>query len=54
LVAPEYLGRAELEEMTQQITEEVERALAVAVNSASLPADELHTDVFALGVDAPR
>jgi len=32
----------------------VEHALAVAVNSDMLPTDELHTDVFASGVNAPR
>ena len=47
LVAQGHLGRDELEAMRQQITDEVEQALAVAVNSDMLPTDELHTDVFA-------
>jgi TPP-dependent pyruvate/acetoin dehydrogenase alpha subunit len=54
LVAQGHLGRDQLAEISQQITDEVEQALAVAVNSASLPTDELYTDVFAPGVDAPR
>lgn len=54
LVAQGHLGRDELEAMRQQVTDEVEQALAVAVNSPGLPADDLYTDVFAPGVDAPR
>lgn len=54
LVAQGHLGRDELEAMTARITDEVEQALAVAVASDMLPADELHTDVFAPGVDTPR
>jgi pyruvate dehydrogenase E1 component alpha subunit len=54
LVMQGHLGRDEVEAMRQQITDEVEQALASAVNSPSLPADELYTDVFAPGVDAPR
>jgi TPP-dependent pyruvate/acetoin dehydrogenase alpha subunit len=49
-----HLGRDELDAMRQQVTDEVEEALAIAVNSDMLPADELYTDVFAPGVDAPR
>jgi TPP-dependent pyruvate/acetoin dehydrogenase alpha subunit len=49
-----HCDRDELEAIRAQITDEVEQALAVAVNSASLTADELYTDVFAPGVDAPR
>lgn len=54
LVAQGHLGRGELETMTSRIADEVEQALAVAVNSEMLPAEELHTDVFAPGVDTPR
>ncbi len=54
LVAQGHLGRDQLEAMGQQITDEVEHALAVAVNSDMLPTDELRTDVFAPGVDTPR
>lgn len=54
LVTQGHLGRDELDAIRLQITDEVEQALAAAVNSASLPADELYTDVFAPGVDAPR
>jgi 2-oxoisovalerate dehydrogenase E1 component len=54
LITRGHLGRDDLEAMRRQITDEVEHALAVAVDSDSLPADELHTDVFAPGVDAPR
>jgi pyruvate dehydrogenase E1 component alpha subunit len=54
LVSQGLLGRDELEAMTQQVTDEVEEALAFAVGSDVLPADELYTDVFAPGVDAPR
>jgi TPP-dependent pyruvate/acetoin dehydrogenase alpha subunit len=54
LVAQGQLGRNQLEAMTRQLTDEVEYALAVAVNSDMLPTDELHTDVFAPGVDTPR
>jgi len=54
LVAQGHLGRDELEAMYQEISDEVEQALAVAVNSDMLPTDELHTDVFASGVNAPR
>jgi pyruvate dehydrogenase E1 component alpha subunit len=53
LVAQGHCGRDELEAMRQQVTDEVEQALAIAVNSASLPVDELYTDVFASGVEAP-
>jgi TPP-dependent pyruvate/acetoin dehydrogenase alpha subunit len=54
LVAHGHIGRGELEAVRQEVTDEVEQALAVAVNSAGLPAEELYTDVFAPGVDAPR
>jgi acetoin:2,6-dichlorophenolindophenol oxidoreductase subunit alpha len=54
LVAEGHLGRDQLDAMRQQIADEVEQALAAAVNSDSLPADELYTDVFAPGVGAPR
>ena len=54
LIARGQLGRDELDAMRQQLTDEVEQALAGAVNGASLPADELYTDVFAPGVDVPR
>jgi TPP-dependent pyruvate/acetoin dehydrogenase alpha subunit len=54
LIKQGHLDREELEAMRQQITAEVEQAMATAVASASLPADELYTDVFAPGVDAPR
>jgi TPP-dependent pyruvate/acetoin dehydrogenase alpha subunit len=54
LVSQGHLGRDELEAMRQEITDEVEQALAIAVNSDMLPTDELHTDVFAPGVDTPR
>jgi TPP-dependent pyruvate/acetoin dehydrogenase alpha subunit len=54
LVAQGHLGRDELEVMTRQLTDEVEDALAAAVNSDMLPTDELYTDVFAPGVDTPR
>jgi TPP-dependent pyruvate/acetoin dehydrogenase alpha subunit len=54
LIAQGHCGRDELETMRQQVTDEVEQALAIAVNSASLPVDELYTDVFAAGVEAPR
>jgi acetoin:2,6-dichlorophenolindophenol oxidoreductase subunit alpha len=54
LIAQGHLGRDELDAIRQQITNEVELALAGAMNSACLPVDELYTDVFAPGVDAPR
>jgi TPP-dependent pyruvate/acetoin dehydrogenase alpha subunit len=54
LITHGHSGRDTLEAMHQQITDEVDRALAIAVSSASLPVDELYTDVFAPGVDAPR
>jgi TPP-dependent pyruvate/acetoin dehydrogenase alpha subunit len=54
LVAQGYLDREELEATSAQITAEVEEALAFAVNSDMLPADELRTDVFAPGVAAPH
>ena len=54
LVAQGQCGRDELEAMSRQLTDEVEYALTAAVNSDMLPADELHTDVFAPGVDTPR
>lgn len=54
LITRGQLGRDELDAMRRQIADEVEQALAAAVNSASLPADELYTDVFAPGVDVPR
>ncbi|MFW6091009.1 MAG: thiamine pyrophosphate-dependent dehydrogenase E1 component subunit alpha [Actinomycetota bacterium] len=54
LVAQGHLSRDELEAMTREITDEVEEALAIAVNSDMLPPDELHTDVFAPGVDTPQ
>jgi TPP-dependent pyruvate/acetoin dehydrogenase alpha subunit len=54
LIAQGHCGRDELEAMRQQVTGEVEQAMAIAVNSASLPVDELYTDVFASGVEAPR
>ena len=54
LVTQGRLDRDGLDAMRQQIADEVERALTVAMNSASLPADELYTDVFAPGVDVPR
>jgi acetoin:2,6-dichlorophenolindophenol oxidoreductase subunit alpha len=54
LVAQGHLGRDELDAMHQEITHEVEQALAIALNSDMLPTDELRTDVFAPGVDTPR
>lgn len=54
LVGQGHLGPDQLEAMSKQISDEVEQALAAAVSSESLPADELYTDVFAPGVDAPR
>jgi TPP-dependent pyruvate/acetoin dehydrogenase alpha subunit len=54
LITQRHLGRDELEAMREQIADQVEQALASAVNSASLPADELYTDVFAPGVHTPR
>jgi TPP-dependent pyruvate/acetoin dehydrogenase alpha subunit len=54
LVAQGHRGRDELDAMRAQVIDEVERALASAVNGASLPVDELYTDVFAPGVDTPR
>src|SRR5690606_10423449 len=53
LVAQGHLGHDELEAMTRQIADDVDEALAVAVNSDMLPAEELRTDVFAPGVDTP-
>jgi TPP-dependent pyruvate/acetoin dehydrogenase alpha subunit len=54
LITQGHLSRDGLEEMRQQISDEVQQALTIAMNSAGLPADELYTDVFAPGVDAPR
>jgi 2-oxoisovalerate dehydrogenase E1 component len=54
LITQGHSGRDDLEAMSRQITDDVERALAAAVNSDMLPTDELYTDVFAPGVDAPR
>jgi TPP-dependent pyruvate/acetoin dehydrogenase alpha subunit len=54
LIAQGHCDRDGLDAIRAQINDEVERALANAVNSASLTADELYTDVFAPGVDAPR
>jgi TPP-dependent pyruvate/acetoin dehydrogenase alpha subunit len=54
LVSQGRLGPDQLEAMSKQIGDEVEQALAAAVRSESLPPDELYTDVFAPGVDAPR
>lgn len=54
LVSQGRLGPDQLEAMSKQISDEVEQALAAAVRSESLPPDELYTDVFAPGVDAPR
>lgn len=53
LVEQGHLGRDELEAITRQVTDEVEDALATALSSDMLPADELRTDVFAPGVDTP-
>lgn len=54
LVSQGHLGPDELDTLTGQIADEVEDALATALNSDMLPADELRTDVFAPGVDTPR
>jgi TPP-dependent pyruvate/acetoin dehydrogenase alpha subunit len=54
LITQGHLSRDGLEAMRQQISDEVQQALAIAMNSGGLPADELYTDVFAPGVDAPR
>lgn len=54
LVAQGHCDRDELDGMTGELTDAVEAALAAALGSDMLPADELHTDVFAPGVDAPR
>lgn len=54
LVAQGHLDRDELEALGGQLADEVEEALAFALSSDMLPADELRTDVFAAGVAAPR
>ncbi len=54
LVSQGHLGPAELDTLTGQIADEVEDALATALNSDMLSVDELRTDVFAPGVDTPR
>jgi TPP-dependent pyruvate/acetoin dehydrogenase alpha subunit len=54
LVAQGHCGADELEVMARQLTDEVEHALTAAMHSDMVPADELHTDVFAPGVDTPR
>jgi TPP-dependent pyruvate/acetoin dehydrogenase alpha subunit len=54
LVSEGHLTREELDAVSEQVTEEVENALAAALDSDMLPAEELLTDVFAPGVDVPR
>jgi acetoin:2,6-dichlorophenolindophenol oxidoreductase subunit alpha len=54
LVAHGHLSRDDVDAMAEGVTREVEEALTVALDSEMLPPEELYTDVFAPGVDAPR
>ena len=54
LVDEGHLTRDELDALVEQVTDEVERALAEALESEMLPPEELLTDVFAPGVHVPR